>query len=93
MTAAQHASLALLGKMRRQLSAHSVSAITGNFGRFVKLASLPGDLRGSSLQQPGQAHHGGGLMKMSAEEVEVMRAFGEVMIVLAILLALMLVET
>jgi len=31
-------------------------------------------------------------MKMSAEEVEVIRAFGEVMIVLAIVLALMLVE-
>jgi hypothetical protein len=37
-------------------------------------------------------HHVGGLMKMSAEEVEVIRAFGEVMIVLAIVLALMLVE-
>ena len=37
-------------------------------------------------------HHGGGLMKMSVEEVEVIRAFGEVMIVLAIVLALILVE-
>lgn len=37
-------------------------------------------------------HHAGDLMKMSAEEVEVIRAFGEVMIVLAIVLALMLVE-
>jgi hypothetical protein len=31
-------------------------------------------------------------MKMSVEEVEVIRAFGEVMIVLAIVLALILVE-
>jgi hypothetical protein len=37
-------------------------------------------------------HHVGGLMKMSAEEVEVIRAFGEVRIVLAIVLALMLIE-
>jgi hypothetical protein len=37
-------------------------------------------------------HHRGDLMKMSAEEVDVIRAFGEVMIVLAIVLALMLIE-